>query len=261
MNKHADLILTNYEILKGAYFSELVNISSNLMGLKSTVFNDIGWNYVFSPNTNISISRDEANNIRENYKGLDPFFVYSPSQSVTFDGKPVSTLGDFSVWMSCTPESLVTVEHNNRVEILKSPSNGQVDQLVEIFRQAYCNNLSGQIGYNDLEESYPQGFKSMLETFERCTNIVIYDGNTVAGLATIAFDIDGRQSGLYNVSVLPEFRKSGLGKAVSYEAVRYAFSEGAKSCMLQTESYTEVETLYRSIGFSVDFHMQYATVS
>ena len=262
MNEQIDFyseLIGNYEILNGLYFDDCRFLKSRFTVFRSSVFPDIGWNYVAAAEGSLNLSTPVADEIRALNLPIDPYFVFVDEQNVTIEGKQIKSEGDFSVWMSCDRETFIDGDRRAQFEILDSVSTSDCREAVDAFREAYCNNLDGQIGYNDLEEYYPRGFEYFLkDSGDRSFLVILRDEKKIIALASLVMHPSGSLAGLYNVAVVPAKRAVGLGREISSAATGLAFEKGAKRCILQTESHTPVQKLYQSLGYNVSFHMQYA---
>lgn len=256
-----DEITANYDLLKDVYFDDMLDLGGGVHGVTSSTFKDIGWNYIFRANQSAALTSKTVERIRRIYTDVEPFCVFEADAPFLSETGPLAAQGEFSVWMSCQNGQLRSVSSSFDAQSHAPCSQDIIDAAVSCFREAYCNNLENEIGYNDLEESYPQGFKKMLLEGSNCHLLTLQDGGDVVALGSIAISDDKELAGLYNVAVRPTHRKKGLGKAISEAATKFAFEAGAKKCILQTESHTPVQEMYGSLGYTVDFHLGYSELS
>ncbi|MFC4810525.1 GNAT family N-acetyltransferase [Paenibacillus sp. GCM10023250] len=78
-----------------------------------------------------------------------------------------------------------------------------------------------------------------------------YAGFVDGQLAAIATAVrDGETVGIYNVATLADYRRRGLGSALTAHALREAQASGAQLAVLQSSRMGE--GVYRAIGFSAD---------
>lgn len=86
----------------------------------------------------------------------------------------------------------------------------------------------------------------------------VRDGGRCPAIARAA--VDGRWAGLFCVEVASDARRSGLGRAVSAAALRWAVARGARRAYLQTSSdNTPAVALYESMGFTRHHNYVYRT--
>jgi GNAT superfamily N-acetyltransferase len=78
----------------------------------------------------------------------------------------------------------------------------------------------------------------------------VRDGASCAAIARVC--VDERWAGVFAVEVAEPYRRRGLARLVSTEALRWAVSRGARRAYLQTSSYNAPAiALYQSLGFAV----------
>lgn len=254
-------IQTNYEMLVGSYFQTTIDLDNNVLAFKSDIFPDSGWNYVASDSINIEITPFVSSQIAEVYGELLPSIMLFEGQTVTYHGALLPVQEGFGVWMTCEAASLSSEASRNlfdEVKIFGPLKCTDIDSAMQCFTDAYCNDMDDGIGYSGLDESYPKGFKYQLENGDNCHLVAAYNNGQMVALATIVLHRSQPIAGLYNVAVPPSLRGRGFGKAISLLATEFAFLQGAKQCLLQTESHTPVQDMYASLGYSVDFHLSFA---
>lgn len=254
-------IQSNYEMLVGSYFQSTINFGDNLLGFRSDIFPDSGWNYLTSNSPKIEITSSISSRIAEIYGELLPSIMLFEGQTATNQGDPLPVQEGFGVWMTCTADSLPNAASRDlfdEVQIFAPLKCTDINSAVRCFTDAYCNDLPDGIGYSGLDGTYPRGFKYQLENGDNCHLVAAYKNGQMVALATIVLHRSQPTAGLYNVAVPPPLRGRGYGKAISYLATEFAFSQGAKECLLQTESHTPVQDMYASLGYSVDFHLNFA---
>jgi GNAT superfamily N-acetyltransferase len=73
-------------------------------------------------------------------------------------------------------------------------------------------------------------------------------------VATATVCVGPSYAGIYNVAVLPEFRRRGFGAAISHACVKEAYTQDNKTVVfLQTEAGSTNETFYKNLGFQSAF--------
>lgn len=252
--------LQNYHILKGTYFDDLVEIGDDFVGVRSSTFPDEGWNYIFSKKMRSDLSSSLCELTAKHYQSIIPPLLFTPDQELKVRGNHVVTLGNESAWMSITSPNYQGDDDRFQFKTFEKPRQEVIEDLTEVFRKSYCNKLPDQIGYNDLDDYYVQGFAKMISLGERVVSIAAYMDGDAVGVASVVYAPDRKNWGLYNVGIVPKARRVALGLALSEFAVKTAFDRGAEVCILQTESESEVQALYEKCGFNLDFHMQFASI-
>lgn len=246
-------ILTNFEILDGSYFAG-VFVDGPLYIFRSTTFPDIGWNYAILDTDGRTLSEPERSIISDNINTDTPIHVISAEQLENIKKREQNysiDIDEYSVWMSC--EELAPPQPANHVIKSHLPKEQSIiTEAVDCFRAAYCGPSEGRIGYSELGNEYPAGFKKMLEEADRAHLLTSSVGEKIVGVASVVFHAKKPVAGLYNVAVHPDFQRRGIGASLSWEASKYALSNGAHRCILQTEADSEVAQMYEKIGYSTD---------
>ena len=248
----SDFVL-NFEILEDIYFSGKSKFGSVTV-FRSEVFPDIGWNYSVLDEPGRPLANDEISFVKQNIDTETPIQVITQSQTKNLQLN--SSIGkggfeEYSVWMSITDNPVL---HSNDIvlKVHEPISKDIINKAVDCFRDAYCNNNEASIGYHGLGPEYPVGFKKMLSYSKRAYLVSSYEKGELAGVASLVMHPKKPVAGLYNVAVTPRFRQRGHGAAVSQKATQLAFELGAKRCILQTEANSEVEYMYKKIGYNRD---------
>lgn len=71
-------------------------------------------------------------------------------------------------------------------------------------------------------------------------------------VGTCALFSSGKIGGIFNVGTLPEYRKMGIGTALTLQALRDSADSGNKVHTLQAETGGNAQRLYEKVGFEVD---------
>ena len=172
--------------------------------------------------------------------------------------KKNKSLGNFFAYLSCNKKSFIPahVRFEYKISLASQVKNKQ--QAIKLFRMSYSNKTKEHIGYNDLPEYYTQGFAKNLDNVNKDTFLVeIYKGKSLVAIASIIFHPQNKTAGIYSVAVPPNERKQGLGLFVTSIATQFAFKNGAKQCILETESNSTLQKMYEKLGYKVNFHLQY----
>lgn len=256
----ADINL-NYEILSDSYFTGRCS-TGDVIVFRSSVFPDIGWNYgVLMANGRI-LADDELSYIRNNSDASPPAFVVIDQQLKALkdqDAVAASGFSEHSVWMSCNILQK-KIEADHEIRIFEPRSASIVNDAVDVFEASYCGEGVGSIGYSQLGPEYPIGFRRMLTHCERSHLVASFVDSKLIAIASVVFHPNMALAGIYNVGVEPDFRGRRIGASISWEATKFAFDQGSKRCILQTEADSEVEAMYRHLGYSRDFVTYYSDI-
>jgi len=95
----------------------------------------------------------------------------------------------------------------------------------------------------------PAAARALMTNHEQVAFASVRDGDRATAIARAA--VDGRWAGLACVEVSADARRSGLGRAVSVAALRWAVAHRGRRAYLQTSSdNTAAIALYESMGFT-----------
>ncbi len=77
--------------------------------------------------------------------------------------------------------------------------------------------------------------------------VATLDNGTLVGTSWMTFD--GRRLHLHHVGVLPDYRRSGIGRLLSIESIRFACEQRVQIKLEVHRSNTAAVSLYKELGF------------
>jgi GNAT superfamily N-acetyltransferase len=104
------------------------------------------------------------------------------------------------------------------------------------------------LGLFNHPESEADYFYELMRSAKACGRLEFflgrYEGRPAASSASFLFD---GIAGIYFVATLPEFRKKGIGRSVTFAPLQKAQGAGARGAILQASALGE--PVYRRLGF------------
>ncbi len=139
------------------------------------------------------------------------------------------------------------------LEIIRVQTSTQIDAFVEVFMRAF-GYVSKDVPYGGLSPSYGHALKRSLAGQRPDVTAVhylaLFEGKPVGTGSLLAAD---GIAGLYNLGVVPEYRKRGLGRILALRRISDAICSGTKVLFFQTEAEGLVEEMYSRLGFRREF--------
>ena len=130
-------------------------------------------------------------------------------------------------------------------------SEGEMRDFVDVFERVYAVDL--ETGEPDEATGYGQALLRSFREGRPGLRVVHHLATSADEPAGVATSIHGESaSGLYNLAVLPGFRRRGLGGALVRRRAADALALGRKTVFLQTER-KPVERRLRRHGFTKGF--------
>ncbi|MFW2475331.1 MAG: GNAT family N-acetyltransferase [Sediminibacterium sp.] len=249
--KPSELLDVHAVIQCGTYFSNILVLDTGMKYAYSDSIEDFYWNYAY--NLKESLSTDvilevlkQAASSKKRYPAL-----YLTSELDTDEiircCRPKEI--EEEVWMildkaPAPKKSVLQVE----TFVNRLPSA----EFLRVFLDAYGGGQPDSPGYHGLPPEYVDAItnSSPLNNVQ----IIHFEGrfeNEVVAIASIFMYKE--YCGLYNVGTCHSSRRKGFGREISKQAVDYAFKEGAEMIFLQTKANSEVETMYKQLGFETKF--------
>ena len=138
-------------------------------------------------------------------------------------------------------------------KIMTIKTEKDMETFINTFKMAY--------GGATLDEPYgalpPEYHESLSDSFKKreegktTWNYLGFLNGRPVSIATVIFSDD--YGCIYNVGIIPEGRRKGLGTSISLHCVSEAMKMGVKTIFLQTEKDSYNERFYRKLGFSTKF--------
>lgn len=155
-------------------------------------------------------------------------------------------------WHFAAPRPVPTVDLAGGFEIRTVTGEEDMRALVEVFESVYAVDL--ETGEPDeWPKAYGDALRRSFRTRRPGLDVVHYLATSAGEPAAVATSIHGDgMSGLYNLAVLPRFRRRGLGGALVRRRARDALARGQEAVFLQTERKSVERRLVRH-GFAKAF--------
>jgi ribosomal protein S18 acetylase RimI-like enzyme len=146
--------------------------------------------------------------------------------------------------MVCTPDRALAPPHPVDAVVQRLEPSAPVEQLAEFLR-------TQAIGFGAAEPVRPskQEIGELRVALHTTTAVWARVGQAAAAVAVVTAPAGGVAE-LAGVATLPDYRRRGLGRAVSAAAVQAAFAGGVKLVCL-TAADAAAERIYAAIGFRV----------
>jgi GNAT superfamily N-acetyltransferase len=233
----------------GIYFDGCDELSDDLRYCWSQSIADFYWNYGFSLEARPASEADTRDIVTAAQKhGRAPAIWQLTQQAIPQGWSSASE----EAWMTADLASLKSIPRPKfavKIEIHDQPTPA----MVAVFSDAYSTEGSpSDVGYFALPPEYVTRFaegRSRPPASSYAVSASV-DGQAVA-VASIC--LVERVVGLYSVATTHSWRRRGLGKYISGQALELARDRGSNRAFLQTESDSVVEEMYHSIGFSRRF--------
>lgn len=156
------------------------------------------------------------------------------------------------VWMS--PKSLEP-KTTKCVATVSCVTAADADDFLRVFSIGFGGAATDKDGYGDIPPAYLDALRDSLagQTAPDVEHIHLIARIGTKPVGCGSLHIGGQYGGLYNVTTLPEFRKSGIGAAVSQEAFAIARNRDVRRVFFQTQPGGSVQKFYQTLGCDVIF--------
>lgn len=125
--------------------------------------------------------------------------------------------------------------------------------FIDVFKRSYGGATPDE-PYGALPKEYGECIFESFSKPQKDKNTIHYLGmlgDELVGIATLIYS--GEFGCIFNVGTIPNYRKRGIGKALTLNAVADSIKNGAKIVFLQTEQGSFNEKYYTKLGFSAKF--------
>jgi len=231
----------HYTVQQGMYFDECIENEDYAIFL-SKIVEDSFWNYsVLKNESDIETTILKIENAFKKVDRNSCIYLFKNNyEKKLYDMK--YELINTETWMIYKQQNVKQVSHN----VIKVENEKQKQDFLEVFRDAYGGEVTPDNPYGDLSKSY---YDALDRTFENnnFVHFILYDNEIPASIATIC-NVDNNM-GIYNVGTKQQYRKKGYATQVTNACINYAINNNYNNLFLQTEPDSNVEKLYRNIGF------------
>lgn len=247
----------NYKFQTGCYFSGTKKIQGTLLSWSDKI-KDPDWNHA----TNIDVDEASVEELIEQiitfYKKKDrlPAIYFTPFTKPNNLNQTISKLGFKSsykdVWMFYEKdEPKVTMPENFIIKPVETEE--EMKTFVDIFHQAY-GGATPEEPYGDLPKEYGESLFDSFTNPQKDKTTIHYLGildKKPIGIATLIYS--GNFGCFYNLGSIPNQRKKGIGKALTFNAISDSIKNNAKIVFLQTEQGSFNEKYFTGLSFSTKF--------
>lgn len=247
----------HYRNQQGMYFSKM-KTNKGVLLLYSDIIDDFFWNYAGQINTSQEDVEELIRKITIFYKKearLPAVYLTSLSQPQDIS-KRLENHGfkiEFKdAWMTYDVET-PQIKKPKDLIIKEVGSEEDMEIFIKVFYEAY-GGVSEDEPYGELPPTYGEALHRSFENPPKEKRIIHYLGfinEKHVGIGTL-ISSEGF-GGIYNVGTSPNYRKIGIGSAISLKAVEDSKREGNATTYLMAEEGSFVEKFYQRLGFSTRF--------
>lgn len=250
----------HYQLQNNIYFSEMKKIDGALL-LLSDKIEDFFWNYA----AEINIKEENVNELIKmiidfySSNNRDPAIYITPSTRPLNLQEYLKELGfelQFSdAWMFYNNNQKKKNQKSSIFNIKEVKNKDEIELFVKIFNEVYGGTPTDDEPYGGLPSYYGEALQeSFLKSHQNkiVNNYIAYLDNKVVGIGSLIST--KKYAGIYNVGTIPEFRKKGVGTAISMKAIDDSIKQNIEILFLQTEKGSYVEQFYTNLGFSTRFY-------
>ncbi|MFH1233940.1 MAG: GNAT family N-acetyltransferase [Patescibacteria group bacterium] len=250
----------HYKFQTECYFSGFKK-NQGVLILWNDKIQDFYWNYATKINISEKFFEELIKKIVAFYKAKNrkPAIYFTPFTNPRKLPKLAGKFGFKSafkdVWMfyeKTAPK--VMMPQNFMIKPVETKKEMKI--FVDVFNQSYSGTTSEE-PYGTLPKEYGE---CLLNSFawqfvqQKDKKVINYLGlfdKKPIGIATLIFS--GNLGCIYNVGTIPNYRKKGIGSALTLNAVVDSIKNNAKIVFLQTEKGSFNEKYYTRLGFSAKF--------
>lgn len=251
------LMQFHYECLQGVYFNELLSTSGGQLLFSSNIEDEYYNFYGASGRSTVEDILSTGDEFRRRGRKVAAYVgpEWTDLASELHDAK--FTIVGTDSWLGIDADSADTPAVPDGVSI-RYVHQGDRQQYVDAFKDAYTGDEASDDPYGDLEPGYAE---ALYKSFESDPNgydvkyVEAVHGNKVVGVAMVA--VKDAVAGIYGLGVRKNERHEGLGKAIMDTIAQDASRSGAQCIFLQTESASPVEHWYIGFGYHHLFNSNY----
>lgn len=242
----AQMMEAHVHLNLGVYFDE-VRATDDLVFATSRTIPDFYWNYAYGER-DLTIEFNRLESIPKYFEsiGRQPA-IYQLGDTPAAAGWELLS---HEAWMWIAAAAIGAEEGPDSPSLDIRAVEIPTPEMREVFEDAYSSDAAeaGTVGYFKLPPEYGKAYaSSRIHPPGQLIHFGIWVGGTCASVASIA--IWRGIAGLYSVGTRHSERRRGLGATVSRAAMKWAAANGASGILLQTIADSEVEAMYRSLGF------------
>ena len=249
------LLEAHFAVQCGMYFNECIKFDSFEV-FSSNVIHDGFWNYAYEyPDVN-----------KEKFTSLIPKIEYyfsqinCPSSIYLIDTDPgfsekLGLLIELG-YKEISHESFMVCQrkktrHVSNLKLNFVSTDQEKSDFLTVFLSAYGGDVSPNQPYGELPEEYISALISAMNNPK--FNYAFLNNNEGSTVSVGSLCIDGKYGGLYNLGTTPEMRGFGFASELTLMLIEWFYSQIGGVLFLQTEAGTNVEKLYRRLGFHTAF--------
>jgi len=242
---------------QGMYFSKMKTIKGAVL-LYSDIISDFFWNYAGQ----IRISQEDT---EELVYEIITFYQKEARQPAVYL-TPFSQPQDISKYLEDQGFKIefrdAWMTYDGKTPHVKKPkellvkevrSNDDMEIFINIFFEAYGGATEDE-PYGELPPAYGDALRRSFKNPPKENRITYYLGfinGRPVGIGTLISS--NGFGGIYNIGTSPNYRRMGIGSAISIKFVEDSKREGNTTTYLMTEEGSYVEKFYQGLGFSTKF--------
>lgn len=249
----------HYQLQQNIYYSQQTRIKGALL-LSSDKIKDYFWNYAAEIDVNKDHVKELVNTIIRFYESnnrtpaiyITPFT--QPNNLVEYLKEMGFGLQFRDAWMFYEGIQSKEGQIPHSFSIREVKNTNDMDIFVKIFNESYGGTPTEGEPYAGLPTYYGEALKesfSKLHPNKKIINYLASMNNKVVGIGSFIFSRG--YGGIYNVATIPEYRKKGVGTAISKKIIDNSIKHNIKVLFLQTEKGSYVEQFYNKLGFATKF--------
>jgi len=269
--KFADINLkelewAHYYMQVGMYLSGFKKISNAIL-VYSDIIDDYYWNYATMIDINDKKSLTTLNKVLEDIENFYISMNRNPACYITPQTNPHELptilnereykLAFSDAWMMFKSRKINNKRIRNKDLVIKTVKNLEdLGTFIKVFEISFGDS-SEEDPYSGLPPSYKKAIYNSFtnEEYQKEKTVTHYLGildDKPVGITTLI--TYKKFGGIYNVGVIPEYRKQGIGSTLSLKAVKDALEKFNEDIVfLQTEYGSYVEKFYKKLGFETVF--------
>lgn len=241
----SELMEAHVHLNLGVYFDAYEDLGAFRL-VTSRQIPDFYWNYSYVPDGS-TLSRELLNQASQRLEALkrQPALLQLASAPIPPGWTPQST----EAWMwtdeSVAADSSLELRTDLDVREFDRPS----EEMRSVFEDAYSSAESeGNVGYFKLPPEYGEAYaNSRIQPPAQLRHLGGWTDGKCVSVATVA--VWKGWGGLYSVATRHSDRRRGFGRDISIVGTKWALASGARGVLLQTTADSEVEAMYRSLGY------------
>lgn len=249
------LLRQHFLVQKGMYFDYDLTWEKWHF-LMSSIIEDGFWNYAILPET-CDITRDlsSVESIFNNTDRVPSVYIIDEEKCPN-----ITELLKMEGYEKMAEESFMTYCCNDcakpnvggKIIIRRAVDGDNMKDFIDVFTNAYGGEKTPDQPYGELDKTYMDALIRSFKNTDKFYHFVCYvDGNPVS-VASLCYE--NGKGGIYNVGTRLNERGCGYGTAATMACIEKWNELNGDILFLQTETGSNVEAWYYTLGFKLEFH-------